>query len=230
MITMTRRSTAVMVCGLGLVACRPGANSAAQATSSLQESRFVANCEPCLFRIGPNLRPYAFRFHLRVDATGRRAVDSVFVSTAAQESPNQRLAVREMAPIVPADSFFVTVADVNFDGFRDFGLATSRGVVNTYVDYWLFRPATQTFSYLGNFPLFRVDTLQRRLSTYERGGAGGMLYEAKVYEFIADTIALVEVEKQEATDELGVFRKTVSRLVDGKLRVVSRARVTARPH
>src|SRR5947209_18877965 len=103
-ITMTRRSTAVMVCGLGLVACRPGANSAAQATSSPQESRFVANCEPCLFRIGPNLPPYAFRFHLRVDATGRRAVDSVLVSTAAEEPPSRRLAVRALAPIVPAHS------------------------------------------------------------------------------------------------------------------------------
>ena len=43
---------------------------------------------------------------------------------------------------------------MNFDGFNDVLLATSRGVANTYADYWLFVGATGEFSYLGNYPLF----------------------------------------------------------------------------
>ena len=105
-------------------------------------------------------------------------------------------------------------------------MATRRGAANTYVDYWLFTPS-KSFTYLGNYPIFKVDAEHRRLSTYELGAHAGMIYEAKEYSFVREKITLMKSEKQEATAKTGVYRKTTRKRVRGVLRVVHSELVTA---
>jgi hypothetical protein len=134
-----------------------------------------------------------------------------------------------MMPVRQNEEFFIGTVDINFDGYNDLLLATSRGAANTYADYWLFVPSTQEFSYLGNYPIFTVKPDHRQLSTYERGGDGGMIYQANDYRFIDDVLTLVASEKQERIDRKGTYRKSVFRLRDGKLHLVKRELIKAPP-
>jgi len=133
-----------------------------------------------------------------------------------------------MLPLAAHEQFIFGATDINFDGRADLLFSTRRGTSNVYADYWLFVPATEEFEYLGNYPTFRVDAVHRELSTYEGGGAAGLIYEQNLYRFIGGRLTLTLREKQDATDDgHDVFVKTVSRLDHGKLREVSRQRVTA---
>ena len=151
---------------------------------------------------------------------GTRVVGDVVVRRPDRPGWSQHLTAPEMPTAFGADSFYVTGEDVNFDGVNDLALLTSKGAANAYASYWIYRAQADSFAYLGNYPAFSRDTVAHELSTYERGGEGGQLYERRRYRFAGDTLAVLEIEKQEATSRPGSYRKTLSRLEGGTLRVV----------
>jgi hypothetical protein len=159
----------------------------------------------------------------------RRVIEALQVSRDDAPGWTQSLPVHDMTSVRQNDEFFIATADINFDGYNDLLLATSRGVANTYADYWLFVPSTKEFSYLGNYPIFAVNSDKRLLSTFERGGDGGMIYQANQYRFVDGTLTLVESEKQERTNREGVYRKSLSRFKDGKLHLVKMELIKAPP-
>jgi hypothetical protein len=189
----------------------------------------TSRCDPCTLDIGQAIPPYDVRFRPRNMPDGRRVVEELRISRTDKPGWSQSLPVHDMTPLSQNQEFFIGTADINFDGYNDLLLATSRGVANTYADYWLFVPRKQAFSYLGNYPIFRVDADKQVLAAYERGGHGGLIYRAKSYRFIKGVLTLVESEKQEATDQEGVYRRSVFRLKDGKLRLTERELVKAPP-
>jgi hypothetical protein len=132
-----------------------------------------------------------------------------------------------MAPIGKEQQFFFGGADINFDGLLDLMLITRKGVANAYAMYWLFDPKTGMFTELGTYPVFRIDTQKRRLSTYERGGSGGLIHESKEYAFLDGKLTLMREEKQEATQEPGVFRNIVRERVRGTMKTVKTETVRA---
>lgn len=207
----------------------PARAAQASSTAPAPENLSTPNCDPCTLKIAASLPPFSFRFDVKLVNGDERLVERIRVSREDKPGWTQTLDVRDMAPISKGDPFFIATADLNFDGFNDVLLATSRGVANTYADYWRFVPTTGEFSYLGNFPLFRLDAEKRLLSTYERGGMGGMVYTRCQYRFLEGALTLVESEKQEATDKPDVYRKTISRLESGKMRVVKEETVKAPP-
>ena len=144
----------------------------------------------------------------------------------ARES--QRLPVHEMARQDPGERFFFGATDLNGDGNLDLMIATSRGVANTYADYWRFAADSSRFDYLGNYPVFTLDTVTRRLKSYERGGAGGRIYQAREWQFEGDSLVVLREEVQEATDTPGRFLKVVRERAasgGGALREVLREQV-----
>lgn len=177
-------------------------------------------CAPCSFQIGEALPRYSISFEVRNLPDTRRVVDELQVRTEGKTILLQSLPVHDMAPVTRSQEFFIGTADINFDGYNDLFLATSRGVANTYADYWLFVPSKQSFSYLGNFPVFTVNRSKHRLSSYERGGHGGMIYTASTYAFIDGVLTLVVLEKQEATDQDGRYVKKIFKAKSGKLRLI----------
>jgi len=134
-----------------------------------------------------------------------------------------------MMPEAPTEKFFFGARDLNGDGNLDLMIATSRGVANTYADYWRFVPASSTFAYLGNFPEFTVDSTTKRLKTYERGGAGGRLYQSREWAFEKDSLVVMREEVQEAASKPGAFVRIVRERADSAgrsvLREVSRERI-----
>jgi hypothetical protein len=163
------------------------------------------------------MAPYSFTF--AVEKVGaQRVVRAIDVSRDSQ--PVQRLAVSETAPSEENEEFFFAGVDVNFDGLLDPMLITRRGVANSYAVYWLFDPRSGTYTSLGTYPVFRVDTQKRRLLTYERGGWDGLIHQAREYEFLHGKLSLVREEKQDATSRPGIFRKVIRERSRGVLQTV----------
>jgi hypothetical protein len=125
-----------------------------------------------------------------------------------------------MEPVGKEEDFFFSGVDINFDGLLDLMLITRRGVANAYAAYWLFDPKTNMFTAIGTYPIFRVDTQKRRLVTYERGGSAGLTHESREYAFLDGQLTLMREEKQEATNQLGVFRRVIRERVGGVMKVI----------
>jgi hypothetical protein len=191
--------------------------NAAFARAQSAAPAYVGDCRPCAFSPGDKIAPYSFTFDLARTGT-QRTVRAIDVSRNSQ--PVQRLAVPEGEPVEENGEFFFGGVDVNFDGLLDLMLVTSRGVANTYAAYWLFDAKSGTYSFLGTYPEFRVDTQKRRLLTYERGGWGGLIHEAREYEFLQGKLSLMREEKQDATSTPGMFRKVIRERSRGVLRTV----------
>ena len=199
------------------------------AAAQMPEPALVKDCQPCKFKIHSSLPEYSFRFVLQPRPHQLRVVSGIQCIRGAESSAAQVLDVKNMDPLGLKEDFFFGGQDINFDGYLDVVLATRRGMPNTYADYWLFVPGQGMFRYLGNYPVFTVNPKDHRLSTYERGGHGGMIYEAKDYCFVRGKLALMRSEKQETTEKAGVYRKTIRRRIKGALRVVQSELVTAKP-
>jgi len=125
-----------------------------------------------------------------------------------------------MAPVGTSEDFFFGGVDIDFDGLLDLMLIVRRGVANAYAAYWLFDPQQGKFTALGTYPVFRVDAGKRQLSTYERGGSAGLIHDSKIYVFLNRKLTVLREEKQEATQQAGVFRKVVRQRVDGVMKVI----------
>ncbi len=186
----------------------------------------VADCRPCSFAPGAAFPAFSFTFDLKTSPEGR-TVEAIDVARDAKLV--QRLTVTGMAPVGAEEQFFFGGVDLNFDGLLDLMLITRKGVANAYAQYWLFDPKTSMYTLLGTYPVFRVDTGKRRLSTYERGGSGGLIHEAKEYAFLNGKLALMLDEKQTATAQPGIFRKVVRERIGGVMKTTGTETVRA-PH
>jgi hypothetical protein len=220
---MSRIRAYALGIALAGLACR---EKAPPAPVQSPEPDFVADCRPCRLQIGPGLRPVGFTFEIDSGAEGR-AVRAILAQPDGGIQP-QRLEVHDMTLEVPGEKFFFGAVDLNRDGFLDLLIATSLGMANTYADYWRYVPGSSRFLYLGNYPIFSVDSVSRRLTTYERGGDGGRVYQAREWGFERDSLVVLREEIQEVTGTPGRFLKIVRERGAGaaELKEVSRARVT----
>lgn len=178
----------------------------------------VRDCRPCSFSPGGSFPAYSFTFDLKTIGD-ERIVETIEIASQSSKVV-QRLPVTGMEPVGKEEDFFFGGVDINFDGFLDLMLITRRGIANAYAAYWLFDPKSNTFTEVGTYAVFRVDPRRRRLSTYERGGSAGLLYESREYAFLDGQLTLMREEKQEATNQVDVFRRVVRKRVGGVMKVV----------
>ena len=178
---------------------------------------YVDNCQPCTVPVGGTAGVYSFTFALKSGPEGR-IVEAIDV--AKDSKLLQHLHVTGMEPLDEGDQFFFGGVDLNFDGLADLMLMVRKGAANAYAMYWLFDAKTGTFIELGTYPMFQVDAKTHRLSTYERGGAAGLIHESKEYAFEDGKLVLMRDEKQSATGQPGVFRKVVRERKGGTMEIV----------
>jgi hypothetical protein len=178
----------------------------------------VDDCHPCSFAPGEHLPKYSFTFDLQVAGSGR-VINGIEVAREGSTHTVQHLPVTGMGPVAAGEPFFFGGVDINFDGLLDLMLITRRGVANAYAMYWIFNPNTGLFDSLGTYPVFRIDAQRKRLSTYERGGAAGLIHTAKEYEFEDGKLSLVRKETQQSTKRPNVFRRVIRQRVDGAMKV-----------
>jgi hypothetical protein len=180
----------------------------------------VADCAPCRVRIQSGAPEFDLRFVLDSVRRDERSLRAIDVTRPDRPGWTQRLVASELPTASATDSFHVRAEDIDFDGTNDLSVLVSQGVANAYAAYWVFRPASETFAYVGNHAVFTRDTVAHRLSSYERGGDAGRVFERREYAFVGDSLVVVEVETQAATSRDGFYRRTISRIDGGRLRVV----------
>jgi hypothetical protein len=127
--------------------------------------RYVERCDSCTIVLRDGTPPADFR--LETVPQGRMVKTIVFERA---DHTVQKLDVPSMTPLASDESFFFGGQDINFDGWLDLVLMTQQGSVNAKAEYWVYDPAVDQFRDLGEFPMFRVDTAQKRLSTYVSNG------------------------------------------------------------
>ncbi|HEX9024205.1 MAG TPA: hypothetical protein VF799_10230 [Geobacteraceae bacterium] len=180
----------------------------------------VINGDSFELNIAKSMPSFAFKFKIKALPDHSRVVSEVTVSRPDKPSWKQTLTVSGMTPVPEKLKFFFGAVDINYDGHNDFFLATRQGTANSYVDYWLFVPSKQEFSYLGNYPIFTLDPKSKTLSTFERGGYGGMIFKRNRYRFIKGSLTLTESVEQVETGREGVFLRKILKIKKGKLRLV----------
>jgi hypothetical protein len=146
------------------------------------------------FTIGPNLPQFAFKMipEVREAASGFPAspVRDIEVFQGSSTDPTQSLTgcdLRSMEPPPRAatDPPWFHAEDVNFDGFQDIYLMTSKGATgNQDVCMWLYDSATGRFEYSKEFSELErhwLDPQTKTILTFEGGGAAGTVYNLNKY-------------------------------------------------
>ena len=167
---------------------------------------FVDNCAPCSISVSPSGPVYDAHFLVVKSPEGRLVRRIALVRDNKQ---SQELTVAEMAPVAEGEKFMFGGMDINFDGYRDLMLVVARGAANATAQYWVYAPDSQTFKDIGTHPVFTVDPDKKRLKTYERGGSGGMIFNAKEFEFQSGQLVLMREESQRPTRNPNAFQHTI---------------------
>ncbi len=189
--------------------------------------QYVKRCDPCTIMLREGNPPADFRFELETVPQGR-VVKAIVFERSGQ--PEQRLAVPSMTPMAEDESFFFGGQDINFDGWLDLLLMTEQGSANAKAEFWVYDPVADRFRDLGEFPMFRVDAVHKRLTTYVGNGPAGLDFEKRDYSFEGnDLIVMSEETQKPSPSRPGWYVHTVRRRKDGKLVVVLRQMVKPPP-
>jgi hypothetical protein len=197
------------------------------ATLPLAGPQYVKRCDPCTIVLHDGNPPANFRFELETVPEGR-VVKAIIFERGGHAV--QKLDVPSMTPLVQDESFFFGAQEINFDGWLDLLLMTERGSTNAKAQYWVYDPAADRFRDLGEFPMFRVDAVHKRLSTYVSNGPAGLAFEKRDYAFEgSDLIVMSEETQKPSPNRPGWYVHAVRRRKDGKLVVVLRQTVKQPP-
>ena len=180
-------------------------------------ARYVTDCQPCAFPLKAGGAKALFTFEIKTSAEGR-LVQAIDVKMTDKK---QHLPVANMVPLAKDEQFFFGGVDLNGDGVADLMLITSSGAANAYASYWLFDTVTASYKAIGTYPVLQVDPTSHRLKTYERGGEGGMIHDAKEYEFEGKELVLLREERESVTRQHGVFKQVIRERDHGVMKTVS---------
>jgi hypothetical protein len=159
-----------------------------------------------------------FMIHFNVSKKkNQNRLDSIIIKSQENSGWKQTLHLSEALLLDSDEEFFIGIEDINFDGFYDLYITIRRGVANTYNDYWLYNSNLQSLVYLGNYPYFKTDSDQCVLSTYERGGHGGRIFEQNFYRFKNDMLINFKKEKQEYVSNKDSYKKELYELKNEQL-------------
>jgi hypothetical protein len=189
--------------------------------------QYVERCDPCTIVLHDGTPPAEFRFELETVPEGRVVKAIVFERGGHTV---QRLNVASMMPLAQDESFFFGGQEINFDGWLDLLLMTEQGSTNAKAEYWVYDPAADRFRDLGEFPMFSVDAVHKRLRTYVSNGPAGLDFEKREYTFEGKKLIVMSEETQKpAPNRLGWYVRTDRRRNDGNLVLVRRQTVKQPP-
>ncbi|MFA4954419.1 MAG: hypothetical protein WC641_03855 [Patescibacteria group bacterium] len=112
-------------------------------------SSTAANLSSCFFYINPKLPAYEFRLHTAPLAKKDTIIliDAIDVIPVGAAAATQVLTADPAeSPLDGANSSYLNVEDLNFDGYKDLELLSSQGATgNTVFIVWLFNPKLSAF-------------------------------------------------------------------------------------
>lgn len=163
-------------------------------------------------------RDTAFTFALY--RTGEGEVDSVLVTRGGRRV--QALLPSERIPVPLDDDERMHRVDLDFDGYRDFGLMTLLPAApNPAYDYWRFDPAADEFRYVGNYGMLEPDSAARVMTTHNRGGHAGRLWTNSYYGWVDGELVEVRADAQTFLDDVQRYAHVVYERRGDSLVVVS---------
>ena len=174
-------------------------------------------CEAQSLAISNDLKPFIINLKIVKVANYEKDIKSLIVTRPDKLNWTQELQIHSTEPFEGSAELIYGSKDINSDGYNDLFFTTSYGIANYYKDYWLYDSLKQEFVYIGNFPSLKLEN-NNLLSSYERDGA--VAYIRKKYKFINDKLTVIEIEEQTGTDDVGIFRYKLSRLVNNKMKVI----------
>jgi hypothetical protein len=179
----------------------------------------VPRCSPCRLPIHPG--EAARNISTDIGPTKSEVI-------VQADSPPRRQVLPIDDPPDAVDTWELGTDDINFDGYADLYLVTSRGSVNEYARYFRYVPEQHKFENIGTFPVFKIDKSSRTLSTLVKNGAG-LDYESCEYTIVDGKPLLVRQDQQTASADPSIFLNIVRERVDGKLRIVEEKRYDPQP-
>ena len=189
------------------------------------ESFFVRNCSPCRVQLTAIGERLAVNFKFAPLKNNNRQLTSMVLtnvpSRATKPAFQQELFNINSFPISNTEGIFLGVADINRDGYNDLYLITAIKHRIRFADYWLYRPDTPEFYYIGNYPLFKIDAHRGDLITRQQVGNDRHSYEENRYYFRAAKLTLIEQVKVLPAGTVGRYKKIKSKLLADELKQVS---------
>lgn len=129
--------------------------------------------------------------------------------------PNQTIEMTDAWS--PSGNFQLVAVDLNFDTVMDVGVGAALATPNESLDYWLVDGAGGGWRYLGRYSNLRVDAHARQLTTYEKGGHGGLLYESRTYEWKDGHMVLMRSISRAEAPEGGGYVETTRTFDSGRM-------------
>ncbi|MFK5947345.1 MAG: hypothetical protein QM500_01080 [Methylococcales bacterium] len=74
------------------------------------------------------------------------------------------LQIENEVSMLDGDRGYVSFSDINFDGYPDIAITTTFGLANLYLDYWVYKPRSHKYKYLGNYAKFKLNAKLNTLS------------------------------------------------------------------
>jgi tetratricopeptide (TPR) repeat protein len=181
-------------------------------------------------KISNNLPAYGFRI-LGDSETG--IAQRIIITDTATDKVIQDLDISKDSEEMesrPGDDF-LTLADINFDGYKDINLLVSCGATgNCNSSFWLFDPHSKKFVFSKDFDglgTFTLDPKNRQISTHSNGGHAGMIHSDDTYEVRGNKPVLIREIDQNYDDKKGYYVEVTKELVDGEMKVTGRNIVSA---
>jgi uncharacterized protein len=185
-------------------------------------------------RVHASLPPFVFRLHYRTDPDDPERPFVTRIETRREDvaAPSTLIVPGEdenEAPGLPWDDTGFLV-DANFDGFKDLMLPSAGNrSYNPTSTFWVFVPATGQFQLdrkLSEILLPVIDPAKQAIHSQSKDGC--CTHYEQTYRFVDGKLTLVEEEKRmlDEQDPEGPRIRVVRKRINGKLREVSREKVT----
>jgi TPR repeat protein len=117
-------------------------------------------------------------------------------------------------------------ADLNFDGYQDLMLRSWAGATgNAGHLIWMFEPEREEYVFskeLSELPGLRVHPAEKALTSFMKGGHGGMICGSTVYRWVDGRLTAVAGVSQDWDPEAGAYVKVIEEQAGGQLMKVRR--------
>lgn len=183
------------------------------------------------FRVRGDMPVYALKFHI--------PDEQIYIYDNAEEKGTPLLTVGLSVDLNYEAGYFAenpeatfTIADYNFDGYRDVEILKVAGTANTLSDFYVFNPANRSFNLipeLSDISSIERDSVNKQLVYHNLGGMGGAWYTEGIFSWQNGKPVLIREEEQssqEGSEE--IFIRTIF-IVDakGNKKVASKVRISA---
>lgn len=122
------------------------------------------------------------KYAITVSVVTKSIAENEIELTQASISYDGKKQILDISPdvsMMDGATGIVQFDDINFDGMPDLAISTSFGVANQYFDYWVHDREGDEYKFVGNFPKFTINKINKMLEATVKLNATS--YEKQIY-------------------------------------------------